>query len=282
MAAENSTEKKGDEMRKITWIAPAAFGLAAIALASGAHAANDPKGIWLDEQGRGAVEIKDCGKGLCGTVIWVKSDKDKEGCGKQILGDVKSVGGGNYDNGWIYDPERGRKFDLALTPVNGDKLQVMGYAGYKFLSQTMVWTKAPDDLRRCDRPADDAAAAPAKSVEKRAAVKDDDAEETVAKAEPETEQPAVRKSEVRDDADQKSAARDEADAKAEPAAKQETKKDDESASKTDDAPAAKKSDGIGNIKIGDLELDKVFTRTKSGKCKVDLPFVKMTFDCEQR
>lgn len=31
----------------------------------------------------------------------------------------------------------------------GDSLKVVGYAGTKMLSETMVWTRAPADLKRC-------------------------------------------------------------------------------------------------------------------------------------
>lgn len=268
-------------MQMMKWTASLAFGFATVALATGAQAANDPKGIWLDEAGRGAVEIKDCGKGLCGTVVWVKAAKDKDGCGKQILGDVKSVGGGSWDNGWIYDPERGRKFDLALTPMANGKLQVTGYAGYKFLSQTMVWTKAPADLQRCDGSNEAAAAAPAPKAEAPAAAASDEAEKTVATAEPEADQPEARKPAARTSSDESTADRDDAKSTAPSQEKADVPKDADEPVADNRADDGKKVGGAGNIKIGNLELDKVFTRTKSGKCKVDLPFVKMTFDCEQ-
>ena len=38
---------------------------------------------------------------------------------------------------------------------------------------------------------------------------------------------------------------------------------------------------LGNLKLGDLSLDKVLTKTKSGKCKLNTPWLKLQFDCEQ-
>jgi hypothetical protein len=35
------------------------------------------------------------------------------------------------------------------------------------------------------------------------------------------------------------------------------------------------------VKLDSLGLGKVFTKTKSGKCKIDLPWVKVTVDCEE-
>jgi Uncharacterized protein conserved in bacteria (DUF2147) len=85
---------------------------------------------------------------------------DAEGCGLQILGDVKPVGADKWDNGWIYDPDRDRKFDVELTPLGTDKLRVMGYAGMKWLNETMIWKRAPDGLTKCSKTGATAAATP--------------------------------------------------------------------------------------------------------------------------
>ncbi len=119
------------------------------ATATAAVAGGDAKGIWIDHTGRGAVEIKNCDGKLCGHVVWVDAGQPKEACGKAIIGDVKSVGDGKWDNGWIYDPELDSEFDVEITPLANGTLQVMGYAGLKTLSETMIWKRAPADLKRC-------------------------------------------------------------------------------------------------------------------------------------
>jgi uncharacterized protein (DUF2147 family) len=123
-----------------------------LAVTGGSALANPPPlGLWYDQTGRGAVEITECNGNLCGRLVWVKEADHKEGCGLQIFGDVKPVSGGKWDGGWIIDPEKDLKtrYDVEITP-QGDKLKVMGYAGTKFLSQTMIWTRAPASLPRCD------------------------------------------------------------------------------------------------------------------------------------
>jgi uncharacterized protein (DUF2147 family) len=143
-------------------------GLRAAALAAGllsaapALAAGDPQGIWMNDTGRGAIEIKDCGGKLCGHVVWVKDPAaDAKGCGRQIIGDLVSAGSGVWggDNAWIYSPEKKKNFNVEITPLTDGKLKVKGYAGLSFLSKTMIWTKAPDDLQRCST--EEAAATPA-------------------------------------------------------------------------------------------------------------------------
>jgi len=113
-----------------------------------------PVGVWVDHTGRGAVEISECGKGLCGRIVWVNDPVNSKACGLEILGDVQEVGPRRWDNGWILDPDYGHKFDVELTPLEDGRLQVLGYAGIKALSETMIWNKAPETLVRCDAGSD--------------------------------------------------------------------------------------------------------------------------------
>jgi uncharacterized protein (DUF2147 family) len=133
----------------ITRIVQAAAFAATIAAATTASAGGEPTGVWIDHTGRGAVEITNCGPSLCGKVVWLKDTAHGQTCGKQVIGNVKPVGGGKWDNGWIYDVDEDRRYDVEITPM-GDRLRVMGYMGSKFLSETMTWRRAPADLKRCD------------------------------------------------------------------------------------------------------------------------------------
>ena len=131
-------------------------------------------GIWIDDTGDGAVEIKPCvgtrTEALCGSIVWLKTGMDASGkplrdgnnedakdrgrpiCGLPTIGGLKRQPGGTLDDGWIYDPRRGQKFDLELTLKGPDKLQVVGYKAFKFLSKTFIWSRAPANLPRCTPP----------------------------------------------------------------------------------------------------------------------------------
>jgi uncharacterized protein (DUF2147 family) len=139
----------------------------AIIWSGGVRAASDPTGIWFDHNGRGAVEIAPCasGKGLCGYVVHIKDAKNAKRCGLQILGNVTSGGGG-----WIYSPERGKKYSVALTRLSDDQLRVVGNAG-SFFSKTFTWMRAPDDVARCGETTA-AAPQPTKPVESKTAAAD--------------------------------------------------------------------------------------------------------------
>ncbi len=241
-----------------------------------ANAASDPTGVWVNDTGRGAIEIKPCGEAMCGHVVWVKDGADTKGCGKQIIGDVRSVGGGRWDNGWIYSPEKKKNYDVELKPLDNGKLRVTGYAGVKFLSKTMIWTKAPDDLQRCDATEAKAAPAPAPAASEAKApapaVKQAASEAVRPKSNSLTgtlysmtkpapvEAPAATATDA-----QKAPAAEEASPEAAP----ETQTADEESSGTD------------SLDLGGLNVDKFLKRTADGKCKLDTPWIKVKFDCEK-
>ena len=125
-------------------------------------------GVWLDDTGRGAVEIKACGASLCGNIFWLQEPFKPNGtpvtdannpdgakrsrpvCGLQVIGNVRAMPDGSWDEGWVYDPKVGKSYDLAIAVAGRDRLSVTGYKGVKFLSRTFIWTLAPACLPRCD------------------------------------------------------------------------------------------------------------------------------------
>jgi hypothetical protein len=284
------------------------------AMVASASAASDPTGIWINDTGRGAIEIKQCGNALCGNVVWVKNAADAKGCGKQIIGNVAPVGGGRWDNGWIYSPERGRKYNVELKPLADGTLRVTGYAGLRFLSKTMIWTRAPADLQLCGQAgnqidaksgqpagakpdANATASAPAAGTNATASA-DANANSKPAQnpqvavitppvsapSTTPTDKPAAK-------APNGDAASPTPGPNANEASKPQSEPPPAAASKDakpdmpqKDEETASADDGAGSDleqKLNDLGLGKVFTKTKSGKCKVDLPWVKITVDCER-
>jgi uncharacterized protein (DUF2147 family) len=263
----------------------------AMASAAAARADNSATGVWIDHTGRGAVEITDCNGKLCGHVAWVEDAKNSDQCGKQIIGNVKSVGKNKWDNGWIYDPDSGSKYDVELTPVGADKLKVVGYAGTKWLSETYTWKRAPADLKKCGALGDTAAAtttpAPAATAGKPdATAKKDDAKPDVAAK---SDEP-IKLDEAKSDGNKSEPT---AEAKAKPdTADAAPKANDETAetakaddTDTSDEPKGRKKNG-GKVlarlmdELGDG--DGPVKLKRSGKtCKVTAPFVGVvSFPCD--
>jgi uncharacterized protein (DUF2147 family) len=124
-------------------------------------------GIWLDDEGKGGVELNSCGDSLCGNIIWLKQPNDPTGnpwtdklnsdsakrgrpvCGLQIIGGLKKSSDSEWKGGWIYDPEEGKQFDVELTLKDANTLTVFGYAGVKLLGEKLEWKRMPNDTPRC-------------------------------------------------------------------------------------------------------------------------------------
>ena len=226
--------------------------LAAAALGAGtAAAASDPRGVWLNDTGRGAIEIKDCEGGLCGYVVWVKAGNDAFGCGKMIIDTVQSSQPGVWDGGRIYSPDRKKWYDVDLKPLKSGDLKVTGHA--LFLSKTMLWTRAPADLERCDA-GKTAAAAPAAKTATAAVSKP-----TVQPQQKAVQAPVVVPENEPQPAEEKIA---EADTVAE---------DTESLGEGIDLEKG--------INIGETVSIK---KGPDGKCSIKAPFVNLKVDCNRR
>lgn len=118
-------------------------------------------GVWIDDTGKGAVEIAPCGEKLCGKIVWLDQPFTKKGtpvvddlnpnkslrnqpvCGLQVIGELARQGDGSWDAGWVYDPKTGERYDLAIKMKSADHLAVTGYLGMKMLGETFTWTRAP-------------------------------------------------------------------------------------------------------------------------------------------
>jgi uncharacterized protein (DUF2147 family) len=145
-------QARGGRRVAASWLRALARAAATAALATlgaGTALAAEPTGIWYDHTGRGAVEITNCGSALCGRVVWLRDAGNRGACGLQIIGNVRPARGGAWDGGWIYDPDNDAKYSVEITPIGTGTLKVVGYWGSKLLSETMMWRRAPTDLKRC-------------------------------------------------------------------------------------------------------------------------------------
>jgi uncharacterized protein (DUF2147 family) len=146
------------------------LGLTLLAAPLATAARADPAamlGTWIDHTGRGAVEFSRCGGNVCGRLVWMKEPNDEKGkpftdgnnpdparrartvCGLQIIGDAAPQADGSLDKGWIYNPEDGKSYSVELRLISPNVLRVHGYAGLKFLGESFVWKRAPQNTGRC-------------------------------------------------------------------------------------------------------------------------------------
>ena len=138
-----------------------------ILYSSNVFASGDISGVWLDESGKGAIEVRACGSSMCGYIVWLKNANGHNGkplidrlnpeasrrnnpiCGLQVIGQLKPQQDGSWDKGWIYDPKTGEAFDVEVRRISQNGLQVRGYLGLKFLSETYVWRRIEGDFAGC-------------------------------------------------------------------------------------------------------------------------------------
>ncbi len=300
-------------------IGPIALAALATLMPAVSQAASDPKGVWLNDTGRGAVEIKNCGGALCGHVVWVKDGADAKGCGKQIIGEARHAGGSTWDGGWVYSPEKKRRYDVELTPLGDGKLRVVGYAGVKLFSKTMIWKRAPADLQRCGStetaaktatpepaPVAPVAAAPAetkapelKTPELKAAgttsaqVKTSDVKVPDVKP-PEVKEPVVKTTETLPSSRPEAApdvtkpatagapkAITPSQSAAGPASEPASENDKTAQADEESDPSNDdEPSSNGKINLGDIDVSKFLKKTRAGNCQLDLPWVKIEFGCE--
>jgi uncharacterized protein (DUF2147 family) len=145
----------------------AAMALVTVLPFASAAQTKDITGIWMSDDGEGAIEIEPCGDKRCGRLVWLKTPLDDAGrplvdennpdpaarkrpvCGIDIIKDVALQSDGSWDRGSVYDPEEGKVYSVMLKAKGTDSLEVTGYLGIKALGETMTWTRAPAQLKRC-------------------------------------------------------------------------------------------------------------------------------------
>ncbi len=56
---------------------------AGVLVAASAGANASPLGLWMEQSERAAIEVTECGGGLCGRIVWLRDQNDKAGCNVQ-------------------------------------------------------------------------------------------------------------------------------------------------------------------------------------------------------
>jgi uncharacterized protein (DUF2147 family) len=138
-------------MRKV------AAALFFIAAATAAHAQNTPLGVWktIDDdtkQEKSLVRISESGGVVTGKIekllnptepnpVCDKCSDDRKGkpiTGMSIIDGLKQSGD-VWEGGEILDPNNGKVYRVRLKPIeNGKKLEVRGYIGPFFRTQTWI------------------------------------------------------------------------------------------------------------------------------------------------
>ncbi|HEX7692788.1 MAG TPA: DUF2147 domain-containing protein [Sediminibacterium sp.] len=119
---------------------------------------DDILGIWMNQSGKGQIQIYKDGDKYAGKVIWLKEPNNNNGTPKldiknpraalqtrPILGCV-ILHGFSYKNeewsgGLIYDPASGKEYRCTMKLKNPKTLSVRGYIGISLLGRTEEWVR---------------------------------------------------------------------------------------------------------------------------------------------
>ena len=128
-----------------------------------AHAqskADDILGVWWNAEKTSKIEVYKTGDKYFGKIVHLvepndasgkpKVDKDNPDAklrnrplqGMVILKGLKFDGGGEYEDGQIYDPKSGKTYSANAELVNKNKLDLRGYVGISLIGRTSSWTRA--------------------------------------------------------------------------------------------------------------------------------------------
>ncbi|ATC24644.1 DUF2147 domain-containing protein [Caulobacter vibrioides] len=131
-------------------IIAAGLSVAGSALAADAGPArpDDLFGVWRNPKGSVHIEIKPCGPGTCGYVVWanaeaqadVKKGSNQGLVGMQLLRDF-SVSGANEWKGKVFVPDLNMTFSGQVRLLNRASLRAKGCLLPNFLCKSQVWTR---------------------------------------------------------------------------------------------------------------------------------------------
>ena len=104
--------------------------------------ASQADGIWL-LKGKVAVRISDCGRELCGQVVWLNNPalRTPEMCGRRIIWGLVQDGPSNWNSGQIFDPDNGTTYNLNATMQAADVIVARIYAGLEVFGETKMLTR---------------------------------------------------------------------------------------------------------------------------------------------
>jgi uncharacterized protein (DUF2147 family) len=118
-------------------------------------------GVWVPSHGKARVKIEKIGNKYFGKTIWLKTPNDpatgkpstdkmnpdeslrsQPRLGLRIMKDFVYEGKGIWEDGSVYDPEKGKTYCGKITFVDNDHIELRGHICFMpFLGRTDTWTR---------------------------------------------------------------------------------------------------------------------------------------------
>ncbi len=153
-------------MTYLIWLAASALGMSAPALA----AADTRDEFWKNDAQGWVVEVRECDQALCGFLVsyrmvhphpsgYVPIDelnpdptrRSTPLCGIQLIGGFKpsTHRDGDWDSGWIYNPDSGRTYAGTISRIDADTAKLRAYIGIPLIGRTLTLHRVADVPAHC-------------------------------------------------------------------------------------------------------------------------------------
>ncbi len=143
--------------------------IAALLAAAVVHAAEGDAiiGSWNTEDRDAVIDIFRCGGNYCGRISWIREPnytaedrnmkegrpkvdsnnpdpglRDRPLLGLEFMHGFSYAGKNMWNEGKIYDPERGKTYSAYMTLTSPNTLRLKGYIGRPLFGRSTVWTRA--------------------------------------------------------------------------------------------------------------------------------------------
>lgn len=96
-----------------------------------------PEGVWMVAE-KVAVRVFECSGKLCGQIVWLRNPslRTPAMCGRTIIWNLRPSGDANWDDGWFYDPEDDKTYNVEAHQESPDLITARVYLGMPFLGRT--------------------------------------------------------------------------------------------------------------------------------------------------
>jgi len=122
--------------------------LLALPVAAQAEMTPTPIGLWQNPKGTLLVQTSDCGRQLCGHIVWAApeaiADAREAGVttliGTELLNDYRPSGVGRW-TGQVYVPDQGRRFYSTIEVKGQNGLRISGCILGGLICKHQEWTR---------------------------------------------------------------------------------------------------------------------------------------------
>jgi uncharacterized protein (DUF2147 family) len=123
----------------------------------------DIVGQWYNAEKDAVITLFEEGETVSGKITWMESPNDEDGnpktdplnpdenlrsrarVGMVIMSSFSHIAGKVWDNGSLYDPEKGKTYNGIMTLENANTLDLRQYTGFSFIGRSSIWTRNLDE-----------------------------------------------------------------------------------------------------------------------------------------